>query len=308
MATRGFSVHLFMPQGEPQGLRLIEKTNWTGVGIVFPRTRVVEAVKRGELRRTGVYVLWNDAASTKTPTYVGQSENVARRIGQHDKDEKMDWWTRVAAFTTKDDAFNQAHVRWLEWALAQRGVASARCDLRNGNQPSKPSISESDGVDAEHFLSDLLQCLPIVGVHAFEQPGASAPVFESSETFVEMTIDYTNSKTDRVRGVLARGHESVDGFVIHEGSLAAKDEAPSFADNFPGDSLHRAQLVAEGILIPDDQLKNAYRFTQDLECGSPSRAAGIVRGVASNGRENWKDAGGRSLNDLATLNAEPDDE
>ena len=43
-------------------------------------------------------------------------KNVSRRIKEHFDDEAMDWWTKAAAFTTKDNAFNQAHARYLEWA------------------------------------------------------------------------------------------------------------------------------------------------------------------------------------------------
>ena len=32
----GFSVRIFMPSGQPEGLRIIEKSNWMGQGLVFP--------------------------------------------------------------------------------------------------------------------------------------------------------------------------------------------------------------------------------------------------------------------------------
>ena len=136
---RAFSLSVFMPQGEPQGLRLVTKTNWTGVGVFFPRTCLNPARERAELGRTGVYVLWNDDDQLRPSVYVGQSEDVSRRIKEHFDDEAMDWWTKAAAFTTKDNAFNQAHARYLEWALEAREVN--RCHLRNRLQPSRPSVS-----------------------------------------------------------------------------------------------------------------------------------------------------------------------
>jgi hypothetical protein len=33
----GFSLRIFLPDGSPDGLRLVEKSNWTGRGIVCPR-------------------------------------------------------------------------------------------------------------------------------------------------------------------------------------------------------------------------------------------------------------------------------
>lgn len=57
-ALTGFSVRIFIPPGEPEGLRIVEKSNWTGQGLVFPRSLFGEVRKRAELTRTGVYILW----------------------------------------------------------------------------------------------------------------------------------------------------------------------------------------------------------------------------------------------------------
>lgn len=35
---RGFSIRIFLPDGTPDGLRLVEKSNWTGRGIVYSVT------------------------------------------------------------------------------------------------------------------------------------------------------------------------------------------------------------------------------------------------------------------------------
>jgi hypothetical protein len=51
--TAGFSVRIFIPSGEPEALRIVEKSNWTGQGLAFPRSLYAEARQRPELRRTG---------------------------------------------------------------------------------------------------------------------------------------------------------------------------------------------------------------------------------------------------------------
>lgn len=44
---------MFLPDGTPDGLRILEKSNWTGCGVYFPRS-VFPAVKtRDEFGRTG---------------------------------------------------------------------------------------------------------------------------------------------------------------------------------------------------------------------------------------------------------------
>ena len=48
---RPFSIRVFVPDGDPDGLRLVEKSNWTGVGVVFRRTGYKHVAKRPEFDR-----------------------------------------------------------------------------------------------------------------------------------------------------------------------------------------------------------------------------------------------------------------
>ena len=40
---RAFFVKIFLPGGDPDGLKIVEKSNWTGSGLVFPRPLFGEA-------------------------------------------------------------------------------------------------------------------------------------------------------------------------------------------------------------------------------------------------------------------------
>ena len=53
--NKPYSIKIFMPADDPDGLRSIEKSNWSGAGIVIPRALITEAQTRREL--TGGYVL-----------------------------------------------------------------------------------------------------------------------------------------------------------------------------------------------------------------------------------------------------------
>lgn len=81
--TAGFSVRIFIPSGEPAGLRIVEKSNWTLQGLVFPRSLVPEARQRPDLKRTGVYVLRGPSQSGQLPrVYVGEGDGVLSRLDQ----------------------------------------------------------------------------------------------------------------------------------------------------------------------------------------------------------------------------------
>ena len=299
---KAFSFQIYLPTGQPSGLRIVDRSNWTGQGMAFPRSSLEQARNREELQRTGVYVLWNrDGTSLLPSVYIGEAERVVKRLNDHNATK--DFWTDAVAFTAKDDSLDKAHVQYLEARLVNIATGAGRCELENANAPSLPSLSEAKVADAERFLEDILLCLPIVGVHFFESPSSNGEG-EQTDQPRYLTIDYSNSKVDRLTGIKARGYESADGFVITQDSLAVKDATPSFEAQFPHESAYRSLLKEQGVLVQDEQRPNALRFTQDLVCSSPSRAAGVVRGTASNGREDWKDSMGRSLNDIAKLELE----
>lgn len=41
MANNSFTIRIFVPGGNPEGARLIDRMNWTGLGIVVPRDSAV---------------------------------------------------------------------------------------------------------------------------------------------------------------------------------------------------------------------------------------------------------------------------
>ena len=86
----GFSVRIFVPSGEPESLRLVEKSNWTGQGLVFPRSLYAEVRKRKELSRTGVYILWGPGDSGHLQrVYVGEGDTLLPRLDSHRQEQGL---------------------------------------------------------------------------------------------------------------------------------------------------------------------------------------------------------------------------
>ncbi len=273
----GFSVRIFMPSGEPEGLRIVEKSNWTGQGMVFPRPLLSEVRKRSELARTGVYILWGPGESGQLPrVYVGEGDLLLSRIDNHVRSK--DFWTHAAVFTSKDQNLNKAHAHYLESRLVALAAEAKRCELDNGNVPQPPSLSEADAADAEGYLADLLLCLPVVGVSFFEKP--RPPATRKRDLVL------------RAKGIEARGYDGAEGFVVRAGSQAVKGEVPSIQAFMR--ELRRA-LIEKGVL---EDVGPTYRLAQDYTFNSPSTAAGVLLGRSANGRVEWRDAKGRSLKEI----------
>jgi len=275
--SSGFSVRIFIPSGEPEALRIVEKSNWTGQGLVFPRALFAEARQRSELKRTGVYVLWGPGESGQLlRLYIGEGDPVLPRLDQHAK--QKDFWTHAAVFSSKDQNLNKAHIQYLEARLVTLAAEAKRAELDNANVPQLPAMSEADAADSESFLDDLLLCLPVVGISLFDKAKTGQAI--SRELFIHS------------KGVEARGIDSSEGFIVRAGSQAVTDEVASI---HPFLIDMRKSLLKQGVL----ELAGAsFRVTQDYTFNSPSTAAGVLLGRSANGRTEWKDVKGRTLREI----------
>jgi hypothetical protein len=282
-ASRAFSIKMFVPNGDPDGLRLIEKSNWTGVGVLFKRSNYKEAALRPEIERTGVYILVGSSDESALPlVYVGEGDPVKDRLAQHQ--QKKDFWDWAIFFVTKDHSLNKAHVQHLEARLHELAKAAKQCNLENVQCPSPPTLSEADRADTESFLQDVLSVLPLVGLSVFEAVTTVTP----SDT----QLLYTSGK-----GVTATGYEDARGFVVCKGSGVCGEETPSMQEWI---RTLRKDLLATGVVADNN---GALVFTQDHAFTSPSTASAVVLGRNSNGREAWKTKGGITLKELQSASA-----
>jgi len=280
---RPYSIKIFLPGGDPDGVRIIEKSNWSGCGIVVPRSLFSEARQRKELARTGVYVLVGPSEESGLPrVYIGEGDPIRPRLEQHFA--KKDFWTSCVAFTSKDENLNKAHVQQLESRLTALAAQAKRCTLDNGNVPQLPSLSEPDAADADGFLAEMLLCFPVLGIAVFSQP---PPAIERAG--IELVL--------KAKGVEARGLETPQGFLVRAGSQAVTEEVPSIHAYM---SEARTALIANGVLLPKS---GHYVFTQDYVFASPSTAGGVVLGRSTNGRVEWKAPDGRTLKEIQEAEA-----
>ena len=276
VTANGFAITIAIPSGSPDGVRVVEKSGWSGTGIDFPRSAFTEIRDQFlELQRPGIYVLW-EQDSGYPKVYVGQSESPSTRIYNHTRDADKEFWTRAVVFS---GGLNGAHVRYLEASLVELANKAKRCDMDNASAPQKPELGIADKIAAEGFLSNMLQCLPVIGVRFFDEPPTSR-----ASTKDVLVLKGSN-------GVDAKGYNGPE-FIVLEGSKIAKNERPSILQHL---AAQRRRLLQSGVLSEEG---DALVFTQDYAFNSPSSAAGVCLGGNANGRDVWKDASGRSLNEM----------
>jgi hypothetical protein len=140
-----FTIRIFVPDGDPEGVRIIDRMNWTGLGLVFPRVKWPETRGRPEFARTGVYVLvgYEGEAADLPTLYIGQADGVRNRIDSHF--QAKEFWDWAAVFVSGNNGLNRAHVTWLEYALIRRAHEAGRSRLDNGNVPQGPVFKAATG-------------------------------------------------------------------------------------------------------------------------------------------------------------------
>lgn len=279
---RPFSIRIFVPNGDPDGLRLVEKSNWTGIGVVFNRSNIKEALGRPEIDRTGVYVLVGRPEDSALPiVYVGEGDPVRERLKSHNSNK--DFWDWCVFFVTKDNSLNKAHVQRMECRLLDLAREAKQCRLDNRNCPTPPTLSEADEADVDSFLLDMLSVLPLVGLMAFEKPQSRS---------VAQELLHIEAK-----GIRATGYEGSSGFVVCAGSGVVGEETPAIQ---PYVSALRRDLISEGVIVSQNE---SLLFSQDHIFGSPSTAAGVILGQSVSGRKRWRSQDGTTLKELQTREA-----
>ena len=83
MATP-FSRRIFVADGDSDGLRIVDKSNWIGKALVFPRALLPQVKTRPELAHTGVYLLLG-------PRPDGEGDPIRPRLESHYA--QKDFWT-----------------------------------------------------------------------------------------------------------------------------------------------------------------------------------------------------------------------
>ncbi len=282
-----FSLRIFVADGDPDGLRLVERSNWVGKAIVFPRALLPKIKQRAELNQTGVYLLLGPREDGEGEMlYIGEGDPVRPRLESHYA--QKDFWNRAVCFVAAPGQLNKAHVQFLEANLVRLAKAAKRLPLDNANHPAEPSLSEADCADMQVFLENMLGMLPVLGIHAFEQ---AAPM---AATVAQTVL------TCRGKGVTASGYEATQGFVVRSGSQAVGESVPSMQQHVRGMFDLRQELIGNGVLQREG---DHFLYAQDYVFSSPSTAAAVVLGRSANGRIEWKDAGGRTLKELQGLEA-----
>lgn len=281
----GKTIKIFLLDGDSNGRLTCELSNWTGKAYRIPRNKVKDSTDREDLTSTGVYLLFGKDEEFNDLVYIGEGEEILKRIIQHLP--LKDFWHETVVFVSKDENLNKAHIKYLENRLYDIAKAANRYKVLNSTIPTKSSISEADKAEMEEFLENIKLLVNTLGHKVFE---------EKRETQPKQTIYFDTFYIRAARGADAQGRSTSDGFVVFKGSKAALTTVPSMTPSF---LKLRQRLIDEKVLTENGE---SYEFSEDYVFSSPSTAAVMVMGRNANGLEEWRMSNGTTLRDFELQN------
>lgn len=282
MEIKALTITQYLIQGTPEGLIAAYVSNWTGQCLKFSRNLLLAAKDREEFKRPGIYFLIGQQPSEVDTwsVYVGESEGLDVRIGEHDRDFKKDFWEHAVIFSSKDENLTKGHVRYLEYRLQEDLRLSKRIKLININT-TKPKLPEASVAEMETYLDFLKLVMPALGFPFFNKSSPGELGVRNQTLYLQMS------------GLKAEGYLTPQGIVVKSGSDFALKSAPALSGNY---NLLRQTLIKQSFV---DSVKG--KFVADYEFSSPSAAGAVVLGYNVNGRDAWKSHEGQSINQLEPI-------
>lgn len=277
MTASAKTIQIFLPSGDPRGLRVAEITTRIVQVIEVPRSRLDEFARMAESAQVGVYLLFGAAEDGAEPqVYVGQTGDLRARLASHHA--KKDFWQRALVVVSRTNSLTQTHALFLEWHCLKRAAEVGRYAIENGNTGSKPHTPAPLEADCLEIFETAGILLATLGFPVFDAVGRAA----GAERFF-----CTSAGTD-ARGVLVD-----DGFVVLKGSIGRRESVRSIRDASTGRA--RSRLIDSGVVRVEG---DTIVFDRDHLFGSPSMAALAVLGRNSNGWVEWKTKDGRTLDEV----------
>lgn len=273
------TIQIFLPVGDPRGLRVAEITMLTVQVIEVPRSRLDEFARLPESSQVGVYFLFGSVTEGDYPqVYIGQTGDLRTRLANHDS--KKPFWQRALVLVSRTNSLTQTHALFLESHCLKLATEAGRYRVENGNAGSKPHTPAPLEADCLEIFETGSILLSILGFPLFE------PLAQVVSKGVEM-FHCTSAGTD------GRGLMTDDGFVVFKGSVGRRANSRGIQGEFH--EQFRTKLIQSGVMREDGE---RVIFEKDHLFRSPSMAAVALLGRSANGWKEWKTDEGRTLDEV----------
>ncbi|MGO4396178.1 GIY-YIG nuclease family protein [Variovorax sp. M-6] len=279
------TIQIFLPHGDPRGIRVAEITTRIVQVIEVPRSLLPEFLKMPESDQVALYFLFGEAEDGADPkVYIGQTGDLRARLAKHNKEKEF--WERALILISRTNSLTQTHALFLEWCCLQAARKAARYRDENGNSGSKPHTPAPLEADCREIYATGHTLLATLGYPIFTPVAKPLSATPPDELF------YCRSA-----GVDGRGMYTEEGFVVLKGSFGQRAHGRSIV-GMPAER-QRQRLLESGTMQIEGE---TMTFERDHLFNSPSLAAAVILGRSSNGWIEWETKDGQTLDAVKRQN------
>lgn len=286
MTARPQTIQIYLPLGDPAGIRVASLTTRTVQMFEVPRLLLKDFLLMSESSRVAVYYLFGPISEETPPCYIGQSGSAGERLKQHAKDSGKDFWTTAVVGVSLTNEWTSTHVALLEWLSIDAAALNPRYKLLNGNSATRPYTPAPLEADCSEFFETLAVLLSTLGQPLLEPTGGPQPVANGNG------VGATEELFFRERGCDSRGLQTAEGLLVRAGSTGRYELLNSATPALKG---QRTALAQEGVVSLADK---RLTFIKDYLFPSPSAAGSFIVGGSQNGRTGWRNSEGKNLHQI----------
>jgi len=296
--SRPQTIQIYLPQGDPAGIRVASLTTRTVQMFGVPRLLLRDFLAMPQAGQVAVYYLFGPSGDEAPQCYIGQTGSAGERLKQHAKDQSKDFWTTAAVGVSLTNEWTSTHVALLEWMSIDAATKIGRFNLLNGNTATRPHTPSPLEADCYEFYETISVLLSTLGQPLLEPAqrsilnAATPPSPAGASSTRPITATMSEILFFREGGCDSTGVQTPEGLLVQAGSTGRQQVRPSAA---PALIAQRAALVRDGVISYAD---GHLTFLKDFLFSSASGAGSLIVGGSNNGRISWRNAAGKNLNQI----------
>lgn len=267
-------IQIILPNGDPQGIKVIEVGKLKLKGFSIPRTLISEAKIFDDLHKPCLYVLGQRDGQS---IYIGEAENFFERISDHLR--KKDFWELAIVFV---GGLDKVEVKYLESVAVHEAKQAERYEIHNAQTSKAPHLDMFREDELRDYFSEIKLLISFLGYPVFEEIRL--------KEVQEEKIWYCSFKKNRATAI-----DDGSSFTILKGSLIDPDERKSIKESF--------SQKRQGLLSQKATLRNGvYILNENITFQSANQAGQFCLGGHANAWTTWKNKEGKTMDEVLRQN------
>lgn len=287
----GKSITVYLMDGDSSQRYQVTLDNWNIKAYKIPVGLVAASNSLDSIHTAGVYFLFGYVEGQKS-VYVGEAEDVYRRLTQHIPEKDGYIWDNAVVFIASEiGVLDKARVKYLENRFYNIIKDANSYRLLNRNEPTKSTITKYSEDAMEVVIDNIKLIIPVLGYTPFENLISESEFSSENEEIFYIKNTKLQAKCRFNLDIYMFNSDNPQSglmpFTLLKGSQISNVKS----------SLRKSLKQLRQECIDSNAIKDGI-LQKDLRCfDSASYVAGFVLGRSSNGNIELRTNDGQTFKD-----------